>query len=243
MTDDFRGLRQLLDEIEQHPGTQASRAWDSLRRIHSVLLGNQAELTALLDTLERNEGGLAVEVIQNVRRSQVQEAFGNEMTRRLHNYVASVKTLVDHTRNLMRQYHGTPAGLEYDQRVKDLVDAPIVPLMQKLRDYFLHYKIPPYGVQMSFDNGTGTETFSCFLNRPKALDFSDWPAAARRYLEEHNDDRISLQAIVLEYADAIESLYRWLYAQFEVLHSDDIDAVNKLIARTPGARRSDGTPI
>lgn len=219
------------------------RAWENLRRVHIVLLRNQAELIGLIDTVERNDAGLAIEVLQNVRSSSVKDDFANELTRRLHNYVASVKTLVDHTRNLMRDYSSSPTGEEYGQRVKQLKEAPIILVMQKLRDYFLHYLIPPYGVHMEFGDATRDEKITCFLNRVAVLEFSDWPAGARRYLEEDRDDRISLRALVMEYAGTIERLYGWLYPQFEVLHGRDIDAVNELIAKTPGARRSDGTPL
>lgn len=236
-------LRELLDAIDRHPGKQARAAWDGLRRVHVVLLRNQTELVSVISALEENRNGLGIEVIQNVRPSPVREAFYDELIQRLHNYVASVATLVDHTRNLMKRYEGTPSGDEYQRRIAAVTAAPITPLIQKLRNYFLHYRIPPLGVQMTFDQGARTEKFACFFSRTTALEWPDWPVLARRYLEQHKDDHISLASLIAEYAAGIDALYSWLYAQFEVLHWADIRDVNALIAQTPGARRADGTAL
>ena len=52
---------------------------------------------------------------------------------------------------------------------------------------------------------------------------------------------IPLRHLVSGYSDLIDELYRWLYEQFPVLHTIDIEAVNALIAKTPGGppRRRD----
>lgn len=100
-------LRALLDQIEQHPGTKAHRNWQALRTVHSVLLGNQAELSRFITGVEANEGDAGLIMMSNVRSPEPRQNLFVELVRLLHNYLAAVVTLIDHTRNLMHEYAGS----------------------------------------------------------------------------------------------------------------------------------------
>lgn len=113
--------------------------------------------------------------------------------------------------------------------------------MSKLRVYLLHYRIPPVGGEVKFEAGQSELAITLFLDRDKALDWTDWPVAAREFLSGQAE-HIPLAALVREYEALIENLYRWLYEQFTRLHGEDIAAVNTLISQTPRYKRPDGTP-
>lgn len=230
-----------MDEIEAHPGTRAHRAWEQLSQVHQILQRNEAELIGLIKHVENNLD-LALDIIQNVRPNPTRQPFFVELVRLLHNYSAAVMTLVDHTRNLMQSYEGTATGEEYARRVAEIRASGVAKVVQNLRQHLLHYAVPPVGVSVHVDNVTAIESQTCFLDRRSSLTWDKWSAVARRYLEDHPDDQINLRDLIQHYADGIEDLYRWLYAQFEVLHGDEIEAVNELIKRMPTALRPDGSP-
>jgi len=212
--------RDLRKEIEAHRGITATREWQAWSSVHAILLGNEAELLALVDRAELSEDGPSG------------DALFREILRLLHNYVAAVVTLVDHTRNHMRQYEDTEVWEQYQSRLEVVRRRGVSPFMSKLRNYLLHYRVPPIGLTVHYDGQSKETTVTLFLERDKCLEWKDWPTAARAYLAEQ-PEQISLRVVVREYAVLIEDLYRWLYEQFTVLHGEDIAAVNALIVRMP----------
>ena len=82
---DFRGLP---DEIAAHPGTIAKGRWDSLAFVHSILLGNERELLAMVQAIDDNTENLGLTMASNVGPEAPRTALYGELIRRLHNYVA-----------------------------------------------------------------------------------------------------------------------------------------------------------
>ncbi|GAA4110708.1 hypothetical protein GCM10022215_06040 [Nocardioides fonticola] len=217
----------LYDEIQSHPGMLARRSWDSLLDIHVVMTRNQDELLVFVRAVEadvRNAARLA----GNVGSDEPRRDMFRELIRRLHNYVASVGTLIDHTRNLMRKYEGTSTYAEFEARRLAATSNDVVSFVSKLRNYVLHVGVPGVGIQFSVTNGE--ENVTIFLDRDRALQWKDWPKAARRYLNS-KPSKLSVVDVIEEYGGVIEELYRWLYDQFPTLHGEDIAAVNELIRR------------
>ena len=222
-TVDFAALHE---QIQSHPGTIARRAWDSLVDIHAVMNANQAELLAFIVAVEQDPE--SPRLAGNVGPTEPRRAMFRELIRLLHNYVASVGTLVDHTRNLTRRYEGTDTYTGYETRRLDAISNEVVSFVSKLRNYVLHVGVPAVGIQFRFSDGA--QSVVLFFDRDMALAWKDWPKAARSYLEAKPKE-FPIVAVIQEYAAVIEGLYRWLYEQFEPLHGDDIAAVNDLIRK------------
>jgi hypothetical protein len=223
-------FRALLDQIEAHPGTRANRAWTALRRIHGIHVRNHAALVGLIDHVE-GDLDLGMQIISDVDSNDVREEFYDELVCRLHNYLASMATLVDHTRTLARGYADSPFSAEYSKRVARLKESGLAPLLQKLRNYLLHARILPVGVRMSAGDGSTDPTFNVTLSRDSVAAIDGMPPAARAYLAQQ-PNQIAMRTLIEEYEASIEELYRWLYPQFHELHSADIAAVNELIKLT-----------
>jgi hypothetical protein len=225
-------LGRIYDRIYDHPGRKAHLEWTALRRIHMVLVSNQRELLALIDSVETNPT-LGIEVMRNVGPGKTQEAFYDGTIRLLHNYLSALKTLVDHTRNLLRQYEGTSFAAQYKELVATTRGSGLVRFLQKLRDYLLHYQLPPIGTLGEVDNELGTFKVTVYLNRDVTLRFGDWPPEARTFLGAQ-PEFIPLRGLILGYAEEIDRLYRWLYPRFEELHGSQIREINALIAQAHG---------
>lgn len=104
--DDEPDLTEQLElaaaRIYEHPGHKEYLELQALERsILGVFMPNLRELVQLLDAAATNEE-LAFELIQNVREPVVRDRFYAEATQRLHNYLASASSLVDHVRHLLR---------------------------------------------------------------------------------------------------------------------------------------------
>lgn len=229
-------LRELLAAIDSHPGKKARQAWDALRLVHMAFAGNQAEFFALVEAIESNRDDVGIAMASNMPQYADQsQALYAELFRRLHNYVSSAVTLIDHTRNLTKGYEGTATHTEYLQRIASIRAAGLGPFVAKLRVFVVHVGVPAIGTRVAVENGL-SETITSFIDRDAALEWPDWPADARRYLE-NQPAHVSLREVIAAYGAVVEDLYSWFYQQFTVLHGDDIDAVNALIKQTPWGGR------
>ncbi|WP_454084712.1 hypothetical protein [Georgenia sp. Marseille-Q6866] len=224
--------------LQNHAGRIASNRWDSLQRVHKVLSANEAELLTLIASFETNPE-VALEIISHGDgRQEARELYFDELLRRMHNYLSAVKMLVDHTRNLVKQYPGQPFVEEFRSKVTYLASRGRGPFLQKLRDYLVHYRIPPFGMTMKL---VGQPEFTVHLDREAALEFRDWPAIAKEFLREQPAE-IPLAPLVRDYSQDLEELYSWLYNLFHELHAADVADYNALLVDFQGARNTPGHP-
>lgn len=233
--------KRRYDQIRDHPAQASNRRWQSLHRVHGVLIANERELMALIDRFEQDEEfALKFMGMGSDGRSGMDAIWG-ELIRRAHNYLSAVKMLVDHSRNLMRFYTARPVAGEYAGRVAEMVATGRGPFLPKLRDYLIHYDIPPFGASMHVASPTDRPHFLIFVDRQAALEFKDWPAKARQFLRDQ-PEQVPLRELIVGYAAELEQLYRWLYEQFTDLHGAEIAELNELIVQLQGSRFTPGHP-
>lgn len=235
---EWASIRDLHAAIKVHPGTLAHRAWEALHLVHAAFLGNQAALLTMVQAIDSNAEDFGYLMAGNMGFERERQALYAELFRHLHNYVTSAVTLIDHTRNLIKNYEDTSTYSEYQERIATIRGAGLGPFVAKLRVYVVHVGVPSFGIQLRLDRtdeGGQVETITSFIDRDRALIWPDWSADARKYLSAQ-PEHIPFREIVIEYGQVVEALYRWFYDQFVVLHGADIDAANALIKRMPGGR-------
>lgn len=94
-------LREVEARIAEHPGYRNyAQASALLATIKHVVEPNWRELLAVLDAPNSNTA-LAMELVQNVREPQVRDRYRATLDQKLHNYLASAFTLVDHVRRIV----------------------------------------------------------------------------------------------------------------------------------------------
>ncbi len=223
-------LKAIRSELAAHPGTVAHQRSLAVRRAHGILVMNEHDLSQLLDAPD-SDPDLVVELFQNVREPVVRDAFIQDLIRRLHNYVAAVKTLVDHTRRIMRAEADAAFKSEYEQRIAAMAAAPVVGFVQKLRYYFLHYGVPPFTQRVhpgrSADHG---HAFEVLLSPADLLLWPDWSAGAKSYLRASTSE-FDLRVPIREYNKLVESLYAWFYDAHWQVHRGSIEGADQVIAR------------
>src|SRR5215216_1579061 len=96
-----RRASELAKMISEHKGEHALGDWESLQRVYHAYLVNKEELFELIN-LPNDNPEFGVSLVGMSTREEVMPVFFQELFRRLHNYLAIVTTLIDHTRNLTR---------------------------------------------------------------------------------------------------------------------------------------------
>src|SRR2546425_7105962 len=132
-----------------------SKGWKIMQKIRLLSISyyafnqNYDELNQLLVAFSKPEIGLEIARVGNERKL---DAFLIEITRRLHNYLASAMTLVNHTRVLVTDlYTGTPFEKEYvGEKDRTFKNSPLHHFVQDLRNYNVHRGLSQTAAVTSF---------------------------------------------------------------------------------------------
>jgi hypothetical protein len=162
------------------------------------------------------------------------QGFLVEVAVRLHNFVASVGTLIDHTRILVRtRWSGSQFYDEYQGRIQQFRSSPISNLIQDMRNYTLHRQLPATGAQIS-----GNSPPLVFLDVPKLREWKNWSREALKVLDEAKE-MLPLRPLIDQYEQMAESLYVWMEGRIRELHADDWAHLDELETRLAELERLD----
>jgi len=223
-------LRDAERRIAEHPGYREHLALQALERsIADVFIPNRNELLSLLEAAA-TDWRLAFELIQNVREPTVRERFHAQLTRHLHNYLASAASLVEHVRRLMRG-RADPIAEEFRRRKEMMLQNPEVWFVVGLRNYTAHRKLPFFAHTLSMTNVNKSDQkmeSEVELNVAELLEWDDWPPAARAYLEGLGD-AVTIRPVVKRHAELLLDLNASLLNELSNANAQALDEVNALV--------------
>jgi hypothetical protein len=178
-SEDIDGRRwiDLVREDETAASTQFAHAYDWLQISQYVLNSNFAELIASPEQFAADPRLLGVAA------RPAQQALLLDFVRRLHNYVAAVKTLVDHTRAFrLRNVPEEPLATEDEQRVVAFREKPVVRFLQEFRNPVMHSQLPRVSLTTTFRDGALRQQLT--IEVADALGMHEWSGQAKRYIDE-----------------------------------------------------------
>ena len=216
--------------VQEHPAFRELLELQALRvSLTGVFNQNHLELMQLLDRAA-HDSELAIELMQNVREPIVADRFKAQVTQRLHNYVASAKSLVDHVRHLMRGREG-PIPEEFEKRKADLLSHPEVPFLGDLRNYTLHRALPFLGTRVSMINENTPEeglAGEIRLSVASLLEWDRWTAPARAFMVDQRDV-VPLMPVVDRHGRMVFELNAWLHHELSLANAPAMDELDELI--------------
>lgn len=212
----------LAREHETAASTQFAYAYEWLQISQYVLNGNFAELMAIPEQFATDRR------LVGVAARPAQQALLLDFVRRLHNYVAAVKTLVDHTRAFrLRHAPEEPLAADYEKRVKTLRGKPVVCFLQEFRNPVMHSALPRVALTTTVQDGSLRQQLT--IEVVDALKMHEWSRQARRYIEEAREgyytdkQYIDLAAAARLYQTEIEAFYVWFHQSIEGLKRAVLD--------------------
>ena len=167
--------------------------------------------------------------LSQMSNREILHVFLKEVTRRLHNFVASANMLVEHTRIIAKElYEETVFWSEYDRQIETRFKSnQVVQFVHNLRNYTLHYKLPTPFARIRFIQGEADFDTSLRLNMVVLKQWKGWSPTARKYLRDVGAKE-ELSKIVNSYADTIMDFHDWFYNKQIELHQKDFKETKDL---------------
>jgi hypothetical protein len=135
-----------------------------------------------------------------------------ELTRRLHNFLASAKTLVDNTRSFVIHAYGKDSGLfkEYrDAFDRTIAKSAVCKFTADLRNFFTHVGAPFIYSVMGGSEARGRDRYTLKLDIERMSRSRPWSSGARQYIET-NSNNIDLELYVIDYYEKMIAFQQFL---------------------------------
>jgi hypothetical protein len=214
----------LMKQIEETEGWKIAYRI----RLHSisyhVYRGNHGEIRRALQAYHTPAIGGPLWAVTN--RPKL-ELFQREMIRLFHNHVASAKSLMEHTRNFVKQnYSGSEFEKEYLSKVQDTFHNPFCAFVMKLRDFLLHFGLPTTSASFHFGKDIPLE-YKLNLDVASLREWDEWKHDAMEYLNTLASE-LELDVVVNDYNTAVTGFYEWFGKRLQELHSKEFEETSKL---------------
>lgn len=232
-TDNFAHMEELRNQIHTHSAWLVQGVWRNLNRtFNSIFALNYMGLIGIWDAPNASDE-LQMELIQNVHEPVVREAYEDECIKSFHNYMSGTFTLIGHSQRFIKEYVDTDFFLEYEKRRLSLLEETDHEFLQGLRNYILHFDIPPIGYNIQLRVGVNSELaepFTPMLGKSSLLSYSKWTSKAKAFIINYEDQSLAIRPIVERHADRIKVFYDWIFRQFEILHHDELQELRAIQA-------------
>jgi hypothetical protein len=221
MEEHKRHHEELQARIEAYEGCEDFKLRNELRAFrtgYDIFLGNYGELTR---TLASAQDPQAWPYLWDPKHRDRVVRFNREIARVLHNYVTSVKSLVEHTRNFMRaKYKGTEFLKEYQDRIdRDFKEDPLSQFLEDLRNYVLHKNIFAASLTLKGDNQGYISGSHVALDVAGLREWKRLSPEARAYLDTLPDEA-RLEDAINAYKTKVTKFWTWLGARLGQEHTE-----------------------
>ncbi len=197
----------------------------------NIFQSNFLELINACDMIENPKNGLRLMSEEHRRTSGLQAHM--EVMRLFHNFLASAKSLIDHTRVFVDEHYGkTPLIRIYQQKITvDFATDPLMKFIQDLRNYMVHCGLPSGSMSLSIKRSpeTGLQSMesTVSMDKKKLLMWGKWTNPSLAYLEAA-DEEIKISTLSKAYEAKVRILGEWLDDELQKHHELDIKAYKKL---------------
>lgn len=185
---DGKTILQMMRDIEALPGRKLELKLRELEFSVFTLEGNYRDFRQIIEGISSHPRAHELLLLRN--QNQLSE-YLMYIGRLLHNFVAAVYSLVEHTYKLYDKLNVGPnkLGIEpkpfpaFKERLAaEFAEDSLCQFVKELRQYCQHYQLPAVSLMLSIVPGTGTETKTIHLSKTTLLDFDGWKAGAKRFL-------------------------------------------------------------
>lgn len=201
--EDDRSRRELIDDAHYSEG---GKVFFDIKSLYTTL--NMVNKNYRLLCKKRNEfvnRGAEYWLVNDTQE------FFREYLRRLHNYAASVHTLISHTYTFLDRYENKKPELKekYFEELRSRGLDVKVQLLRQIRHYTQKNWEPPLSARISpAVSEDDEEELELLLDKEKMLEWDGWDSETKPFLESLDGD-IEITELAIEYQSEINDFYDW----------------------------------
>jgi hypothetical protein len=213
---------KLHERILAHTGLQYLQALQAYSTSKNILSGNAFQLRKVIEVVEDPTQAADLWAVRNRKRLK---DLQSETIRHFHNFLASVKTLVDHTRVMMGEPHIAQAHREeYREKAMQVFGAdPLSRFIQDFRNYTLHRGIPITGFEFSWSQGEDVAS-KVYLDLSQMENWEGWKPLSRDFISNHKP-KLAMVTLLDQYELKAKKFHEWFCTQFQKHYEREIDEV------------------
>jgi hypothetical protein len=221
--DKLDAIQALEQQITESVAYQARSRLEALTLAYRIFDANYHELRNFLTHLEKPEVLLTW---ASWDKRQERDMVILEITRRLHNFLASVKTLIDHTRKLIKKWYSQSTFFgDYTSEVKGRFDDNLMTkFVEELRNYTLHYHLPLSYLQFEVNRDPISNELvghsAIVLKKSQLSPDYNWNKG-QKYLATINENIILIE-LIDDYFKTILSFHSWMHKRLHEIYAEDL---------------------
>jgi len=207
-----------------------------LAKTHSLFVGNYKELCRHLERHSTQESLLIYWGPANKSKS---ESEMDELSRLFHNYMASAKTMVDHSRVTCRELLRGKALSKYEEKAKqNFQEDTFSQFIQNLRNFVQHQSHPPILVVADLKNNR----IGYQMDARSMAAWSGWNSKAQIYIKSLNG-KVYIQDIVSTYTDKVVNFNIELIEYLKEENKPELDALFRINDELAEFCKKSGIPL
>lgn len=211
-------LRERLDALHASAGGAAWRRLGQFQLTARIVGLNGEELFEGILDLSREPLFPRIWAVEN---EPMRREYHAELVRLLHNYLASIKTLVDHTRHVIRkEYRGHAIAAEFEARLEsDIATSTLVGFVHDLRNFALHVGLPSTILRLTISNASGPAAVESrlVLHLPPLKQWNGWSKRGRTHLHSFVADP-TVYDVLKEYDTVVRAFHECLLHRLHLEH-------------------------
>lgn len=234
----FEQVKQSEQALRNSRGFLIFDRLGAIRASLQVFRGNHVQLLAALEQFRDPAFYLPTLDVEHPERL---DDFLLEVTRLLHNYVASAKSLLAHTHVIASElYTGHPFHQEFRYKVSQIFgELPVSRFIDGLRHFMLHDRLPfPMSHLTAERNNVTSEWDTKTYLSLTTAELRKWPRWHRRALEylETEGAQVDVHELVTRYTATVGQFHEWLRAKQSPIHQADFEELSRLLRTLKAAK-------
>lgn len=194
-----------LEELKQHPANEIFRKYKRLDASIYIFNRNYFQLKKYIEFYKSEKECF------NIIGDGTSENYWKylmEVTRLLHNYVASVHSLIDHTRVYCNnEYLKKGLFLDYSNKVEmTFKNNSCAVFIKELRQYIQHYSIPDVFIKVVLRINNVDVRLK--LNSKTLMAYTRWHKLSKEYIRIQ-EENVDLENAIDEYRNIVIEFYNW----------------------------------
>jgi len=216
----------LYEQLTSMPEYKVLEKIKALEMSKYVFQSNYAELKQLLTA------DVDVNKIRGMRETDRRlrmTAILFEITRLLHNFDASVRSSIEHTRILYRELNKKTGKMpEYEPEIeRRFNNNPLVHFFKDLCDYCLRFQAPPVTSSLYWSQINAVYNTGVKLDTNELSKYSKWSPAGKKYLANQTNP-LDLLSVVDEYYALVMDFCNWFQSRQKEIYSAEIARVDAI---------------